>query len=253
MSITSLRTRSAVPPRCKRRNGNGFSGAVGGASRRAAAAAPPSADKPLDPKSSLPEDPRVLEGMSPRQEVWNALSMLVPSLVVLLLWVYPPTSSYRGPRTALILLGTAFHMPMSFLYHSLLAMRALPDAVDNVPRKLDQTFIHLTCVMTLWALSTSYVYIALGTALNVFFAARLWSPTSTLAERMINIGAGVWLYSWPVLLRGFHVEYAVGAAWLFTGAGAMVLRCGGWGHGIMHVCTGGLAYHFSLCAGYLQA
>jgi len=206
----------------------------------------------LDVAAETRANPRALVGMSPRQEVWNAVTMATPLLVCLLCWAFPSSPTYRGPRTALIMAGVALHLPASVLYHTLLALRALPDAVDNVPRKVDQSFIHVSCVASVWGLSTDFAYAASCTALNVYFVARLWSPTNTLSERMLNIGIGTLFYGLPSLMHGFYVDFALGSSCFIFGVAAMVIHFGGWGHGLMHVCLGGLAYFCSLYAARLQ-
>eukprot|EP00913_Durusdinium_trenchii_P033835 g31673.t1 len=146
-------------------------------------------------------DSRALDGMTPFQEYCNALSMLIPGFVCAYLYHHPEELRWTW-RMSLMSFAVLIHLPFSFRYHCLLAQRKLKDAVDNTARRLDQSFIHVTCMATFVALSNNEVYVCCAVILNLYFIARLWAPDASLLERMGNIGCGVVLYGLPPLCRG---------------------------------------------------
>ena len=197
--------------------------------------------------SSKLTDPRALDGMTPVQEYCNAISMPIPGLVCLYLYNYQPHENWWNWRMSWMTISLILHLPFSCSYHLLLAKRMLKDAVDNSARRLDQSFIHLTCLITAIALSEDDVYAAVCVILNMYFISRLWAKNDAgLMERMGNIGLGVLLYALPPLLRGDYVNVVCGGFWFLLGAVMMYLRFGGWGHCLLHVLSGGLCYHAML-------
>jgi len=210
---------------------------------------------PQEPQKHQPcceKDVRALDDMSPFQEVCNAVTMWCPSLVALFLWLQPPSASFWGPRTMVLTFAILLHVPFSTIYHLLLACRSLHDAVDNLPRRLDQMFVHVASVMITWAVSTNNAYTGVSLLANFFFIMRLWVKGSSAFERMINIGIGTLIYGLAGLFRGDIWNFTCGTSWFLTGAVAMELRLRGWGHSIMHVCLGGLMYHCMLSAGQID-
>jgi len=154
----------------------------------------------------------------------------------------------RGPRAAAAIAGAAAHLPFSVWYHACLSRRALEDAIENWPRRLDQSFIHLMCVAQSWALSTSAAFAWFCTLANAYFAFRLCFQCPGALERMVNIGIGVFLFGLAGLARGDVEEFLKAACWFTVGISAMVCRLGGWGHSIMHFCLGGLSYYILVSA-----
>eukprot|EP00441_Pelagodinium_beii_P011171 CAMPEP_0197688330 /NCGR_PEP_ID=MMETSP1338-20131121/105265_1 /TAXON_ID=43686 ORGANISM="Pelagodinium beii, Strain RCC1491" /NCGR_SAMPLE_ID=MMETSP1338 /ASSEMBLY_ACC=CAM_ASM_000754 /LENGTH=145 /DNA_ID=CAMNT_0043270523 /DNA_START=285 /DNA_END=722 /DNA_ORIENTATION=- len=129
-------------------------------------------------------------------------------------------------------------------YHFQLSWRLLEDAVDCVPRKLDQTFIHLSCIGTSIGMTTDIIWSAVCCLLNIYFISRLWAKKEAqMLERMINIGVGVLMYGIPVLARGDVWHFVGGALFFATCPVVMVLRLGGWGHSVMHLMLGGITYN----------
>jgi len=129
-------------------------------------------------------------------------------------------------------------------YHFQLAWRVLKHAVDCNPRRLDQTFIHLASLGAGIGLSTDITWSAVCCLFNIYFICRLWTrKEAQVIERMVNIGIAVLLYGISVLARGDAWHFVGGAAFFLSGAAAMLLRFGGWGHCVMHIMLGGLVYN----------
>eukprot|EP00928_Gymnodinium_smaydae_P039370 TRINITY_DN26910_c0_g1_i1.p1 TRINITY_DN26910_c0_g1~~TRINITY_DN26910_c0_g1_i1.p1 ORF type:complete len:229 (-),score=34.71 TRINITY_DN26910_c0_g1_i1:87-734(-) len=197
-------------------------------------------------------DKRSLDGMSPVQEICNAISMFSPAVVGLVCWHDPPEGISRSARTAAVVLAVLLHLPFSVAYHILLARRELQDAIDNTPRKLDQVFIHISCIITTWSLSTSAAYSMLSTLLNIYFIFRLLCRSPDAPERMVNIFLGSLCYACAALLREDFWNFLWGGLAFTVGGGAMAMRVGGWGHCIMHLSLGGLTYCCLLSASKIQ-
>ncbi|CAE7763671.1 unnamed protein product, partial [Symbiodinium microadriaticum] len=100
-------------------------------------------------------DCRALDGMTPLQEYCNAASMLAPTCVCLSFFLWPPYPGFFSWRHGLMTGAVLLHLPFSCAYHLLLATRSLRHSTDCMARRLDQTFIHVTCLATGCALSAS--------------------------------------------------------------------------------------------------
>lgn len=203
-----------------------------------------------DVKPSCKEDSRALAGMTPEQEICNAVTMGLPTFAGLLLWISPPSVHFWGWRAGIVFLGMVLHLPFSVYYHAALSQRALRDAVDNVPRRLDQSFVHFASILISWAASDSPWYAMLCTLANMYFISRLWvEKGADKVERMLNVGIGTLLYGLGGLFRGDYYNFVCGALCFLAGAAAMFAHLGGWGHSIMHVCLAGLIYHVLMSVG----
>mmetsp|Transcript_127764 Transcript_127764/g.255172 ORF Transcript_127764/g.255172 Transcript_127764/m.255172 type:complete len:193 (+) Transcript_127764:200-778(+) len=191
--------------------------------------------------------------MSPLQEMFNVVTMVVPSLVSCIVWLLPPGTDFRNLHTGTILLAMGMHLPFSFIYHVLLAMRALRDAVDNLPRKLDQTIIHVVCILAAFALTNTIWYGVLCWATNSFFIFRLFrkDEARNATGRMLNVGCGVGLYCLTMFIRGDFINAICGWVYFCAGGSLFYLKLGGWGYSLSHVCFAGLAWHVMYSAGAL--
>eukprot|EP00439_Symbiodinium_sp_Y106_P022142 s1108_g2.t1 len=164
-------------------------------------------------------------------EYCNAASMLAPTFVCVSFFLWPPYPGFFSWRHGLMTGAVLLHLPFSCAYHLLLATRSLRHSTDCTARRLDQTFIHVTCLATGCALSASEVFTAFCVMLNLYFIGRLWAPKDAgVSERMANIGLGS------------------GAFFFAVGAILMYKRVGGWGHSLMHIFSAGLSYHFMILA-----
>eukprot|EP00930_Biecheleria_cincta_P101920 TRINITY_DN93568_c0_g1_i1.p1 TRINITY_DN93568_c0_g1~~TRINITY_DN93568_c0_g1_i1.p1 ORF type:complete len:231 (+),score=16.99 TRINITY_DN93568_c0_g1_i1:23-694(+) len=203
-----------------------------------------------DEKTSSVKDKRALAGMTPEQEVCNAATMFSPSVVAFLLWMFPPTVYFWDWRSGLVTLAIVLHLPFSVYYHAALARRALDDAIDNSPRRLDQTFVHVASILISWAVSSSPSYATFCSMINIYFISRLWVENEAgKLERMLNVGLGTLFYGLGGLFRGDYYNFVCGLSYFLGGAAVMFAHLGGWGHSIMHLCLGGLMYHVMISAG----
>lgn len=100
--------------------------------------------------------------MSFTQEFCNALSMFIPTLVIIFYGVYDPGPMDGKPFwnvfSRAFAFGTFIHLPFSIAYHLLCAYDFFEDRVNCVPRKLDQTLIHVVCFIYSYALSGIALY-----------------------------------------------------------------------------------------------
>ena len=96
------------------------------------------------------------------QEVCNAVSMIVPTLVIAYYRIYEPPATAKFPfwnqYSKTFAFGTFLHLPFSFVYHILCAFNYFEDRVDCAARRLDQTLIHTVCIIYSYALSGIPLY-----------------------------------------------------------------------------------------------
>lgn len=142
--------------------------------------------------------------MTPLQEWMNALSMLAPTVVIVVFILMH--KSHLQSFEMVMMASTLLHCPFSILFHTASALRKWPKiktgyGVWNVTRKLDKTFIHVASIGFTLALSGSWLALNCAALANVAFIATLWLPDSTDISQLINIGFAVLIYLSPLLLR----------------------------------------------------
>lgn len=182
--------------------------------------------------------------MTVRQEVANALTMLVPTAWVLTSWRlggYTLTSS-----SCLLVLSVALHMPFSVYYHLRVALShagkwPLPCTIDNTPRRLDQTGIHLAHATAAVALSGGQIAFALAAlAFNAAAVAQQWRREVAPLRNQRNIGLSVLLCVLPMIWRGDWADLSAAVAWGLPGVLLFSFYpFGGYSHAIFHVLMGG--------------
>jgi len=184
------------------------------------------------------DDCRALDGMTPVQEVWNAITMLGPAALLAYYWFDPPTDAFWNKYTKACAFGIYVHLPFSLAYHLLLAGRYLSDAVDNAARKLDQSFIHVTCIFVAYGLSGSVLYTLGMMVLNARCIMQLWAPGASekLSERMNNIRVCATLYLLPMVYRGEYWDFCCAFFWLGLAGQCAASNhiFAGWGHSLFH-------------------
>lgn len=140
-----------------------------------------SADPQSMPKkdSTKPRRSEVDIKMSFAQEMMNAFSMFIPVSVV----YYHYTVAYAEPCfwTTItgplgIAVGCLLHMPFAFMYHFLCALDFFEDRVENLGRKLDQTFIHVSSAIFSYALSGAQLYAVATALLHGVAISYIWKP-----------------------------------------------------------------------------
>jgi len=178
--------------------------------------------------------------MTPLQEVANSVSMVIPAGVIFYYWLNPPHDTFWNEYTGALAYGTLLHLPFSFFYHLLCAFRVFKDPVDCIPRKLDQTFIHVNCVIFAYGLSGSYILLIATAIINTWHIIRLWlrGKHDNAFERRSNILMDVVVYTMPMAYRGDYHNWAI-ALFGCWGSAAFVFAFndmfGGWGHQLSHV------------------
>jgi hypothetical protein len=176
--------------------------------------------------------------MTPVQEAFNALSMLLPLTIL--------SHAYNASTTTknlLLLIGAAMHLPSSFAYHMSAAFNRYSCRLDNDMRRLDQSMQHVTGTIYAYALSGGSIPFTLANvALNAYGIARLWDPeTSNDNRRWIQVMFSVILYTLPIL--AIHLDYlryiTAIASVILGGACAFIPKLNislfrGWGHTLFH-------------------
>ena len=200
--------------------------------------------KPWSPKYKIGElRPDGDFRMTFTQELCNAMSMILPSCLIAYYWIWEPPATEDEPfwniYSKAFAFGTLLHLPFSVAYHLLCAFDYFEDRIDCVPRKLDQTLIHVVSAILAWALSGVDLYGCGCGIVNTWFIAKLWmkGPHNTSFERRSNVIIAVVLYTFPLLWYGDVVNFA-GASISFWGVAAMAFAMNrhlrGWGHSVFH-------------------
>lgn len=180
-------------------------------------------------------------GLRTFQEVSNAVSMMIPSAVLLI--NYFNFSETCNIYTRTLLQGTLLHLPFSMLYHILCAIDHFEDRINCWARKLDQTFIHINGCFICYSLSGNWLYTTGVTASCVLFISRLWQK-DTSAERRFNLALLFFMYTFPILYRGDRIDYALALGCWTIAALFFFLssQLHGWGHTLFHVMLGAYAH-----------
>lgn len=175
--------------------------------------------------------------MTPSQEVANAFSMLLPTLV-LAYHGFSHDDHNNAHWKHLLLLGSCVHLPVSFTYHLGVAYGRYNDPIDNDMRRLDQTLQHVACVLFSYALSHGSVgYMLMNLGINLAGMIWLWDPqTSNDRRRWRPIFVCGVLYLLPVMARGDVLPFIVAfSAFLLGGTAAFVFNGSGYGSLFLHV------------------
>ena len=171
--------------------------------------------------------------MTPAQEIANALSMFLPTLVL----AYHSANSGNS-WVFLLLLGACMHLPVSFTYHLSVAWGRYADRIDNDMRRLDQTLQHVVSTLYSYVLSQgSTGYMLLNLAINARGVARLWDPrTSNDGRRWQAIFVSGVFYMLPVLAGGKVLHFlSAFLAFLLGGTAAFVFNGSGYGSLVLHL------------------
>jgi len=178
------------------------------------------------------------------QEFANAVSMVVPSLVVVYHYLFAdPATCFWSIYTKAVGGSALLHLPFSFSYHMMCAFDYYEDRVNSMGRKLDQTFIHVASTMCAFGLSGDGLYTASMAILQTWYIIKLWMPGlhDNSFERRSNVFMSVILYTLPMLWRGDHANFVrafMGSFMLGASAFAFNRYFNGWGHSTSHVVLG---------------
>ena len=181
--------------------------------------------------------------MLPAQELANAISMLFPAIVTLQCALV-----HKHTLVTALLIGTTMHLPVSFTYHLLAALKRLPDRIDNDFRRLDQTLQHVACAIFAYATTGIVKYGLACLFLNSLGIFALWHPrTSNDGRRFIPINLCAHLYMMPMLWRGDTSNFLIAFEAFWMGGVFFVPFINydffdGWGHFIFHLALGVHSY-----------
>ena len=167
--------------------------------------------------------------MTPQQEVANALTMLLPSLVAAsAAWTHWPHPWLTG-----LLIAATMHLPVSVAYHLVSMQRANP-----VLCRLDQTMLHVSGTLFAFVLSRgAWPYALVHACLTLHSVPKLWRQRR---RRWPPVAVSVLLWLLPMAVSWRH--FVVAALLFFVGAIGFVWNeplFRGWGHALFHVATAG--------------
>eukprot|EP00405_Crypthecodinium_cohnii_P037804 CAMPEP_0206540078 /NCGR_PEP_ID=MMETSP0325_2-20121206/8784_1 /ASSEMBLY_ACC=CAM_ASM_000347 /TAXON_ID=2866 /ORGANISM="Crypthecodinium cohnii, Strain Seligo" /LENGTH=234 /DNA_ID=CAMNT_0054037719 /DNA_START=227 /DNA_END=931 /DNA_ORIENTATION=+ len=175
------------------------------------------------------------------QEVVSAISMCLPLACGYYVVQNAPEDACQFCGEAVVL-GMALHLPFSVAYHIAEAAKSSGRIEDaTVPRCLDQSFVHICCLINTWAIGRSFTYfLLLGIPLNLYSIAALWlyAHSEPRHYRFLRMGFAVFFYLLPLLLwRGQQLTWFIsGSLFLMCGAlFALDSVMAGWGHCLMHL------------------
>ncbi|KAJ8610538.1 hypothetical protein CTAYLR_009747 [Chrysophaeum taylorii] len=184
--------------------------------------------------------------MNRLQEVANALTQLIPSIVCLIEAV-----SRRGrlPVHAWVLMISVWlHLPFSFFYHVRCALRyddCQFDAVRCWSRRLDNTFIHISATCIAYGTSHgSLPYVGLCAMFNLAAAATHWRKEIHMVRNQRFTLVAIILYIAPIAWRRDLRNLLGALAGLFPAG--FIFRTyifGGYSHAIFHLFVSCLAYY----------
>ena len=173
--------------------------------------------------------------MNHRQEIANAVSMLLPAAVIL---YYALETKHT--LVWILVVGTMMHLPVSFTYHLSAACCRYPDRIDHDMRRLDQSLQHVACIIFAFATSGSIFYAVATWKFNFYFIYKLWDPKTTNdGKRFIPINIAVHFYLLPLLWRGDYENFLIAFESFWMGGVFFVPWInaeyfGGWGHCVFH-------------------
>lgn len=177
------------------------------------------------------------------QEICNAISMTFPSMWLLYLWYHEPLNI----NAKIIIISSWTHMPISFTYHMMCGLSLFTDKIDNWMRKLDQSFIHVCCITSSYALSNSIIYGFVSLIINLSCIHKLWIPGihDISINRRINIVTCIYFYLFPIIMYGNYVNYFKSSMYFIFAAASLHFndKLYGWGHSIQHLLYTPYAHH----------
>jgi len=169
------------------------------------------------------------------QEICNAMSMTVPSMWLLYLWVSRPLNM----NAKIIVISSWTHMPISVTYHTMCALGLFVDNIDNCVRRLDQSFIHVCCITFSYALSNSIVYGFVSLIINLTCINKLWTPGihDVPIYRRVKLVSCIYFYLFPMLIYGKYVNYLMSTMYFICAAASFHFndKLYGWGHSLQHL------------------
>ena len=152
----------------------------------------------------------------------------------------------------LVFFGCFVHAPFSILFH---LRKCIGDdaygGVGLILRRLDYTFIHISCVMLSIGMSRSLVHGVLALIFNVRCVCAIWIYDS---ERngpqkppILRVGVCILLYVLPLLVYNNGAMYFWLVSLIFGLCYVLVTRCDVYGYALMHVLIGVVQFVLLKC------
>jgi len=139
--------------------------------------------------------------MNKFQELLNAFSILVPSLTLLYI-----NNNYSLDIMAFIT-TTVLHNVSSFTYHTLCYYDYFEDKINNNYRILDQSMIHVSCIIYSYVISQNYYFSLFMLLLNINYIYRLWFCNDNALNRRLNLCKSIILYLLPIFIYGYYIYF----------------------------------------------
>jgi hypothetical protein len=136
-----------------------------------------------------------------------------------------------------IVVGTAIHVPWSFLYHYHYAT-TLPPGVARThhwSRRMDHAVMHITAALFTYATSARIDYFLVTFLFNIDCALRHWEPRVRPRRNKVRISLAILAYALPLLKVDVDLWIRF---WFAMGGGMWLFACyplGGWSHAAFHL------------------
>ena len=185
--------------------------------------------------------------MTCNQEVANAISMAFPLVYAAIMFDRAQLNSCSW----VLLAAVAQHLPWSVAYHLRVAMSAagvapLKCPVDNPWRRLDQTAMHVVCIMWAFVLSGGRhpPYLIFSTLFNLRAISQLWEVVVVPPRNQRNLFVGMLVYLAPVICRGDLFNLIGALSFVLPGIFIFATYAfGGYSHAIFHVYSIGYLHY----------
>ena len=184
--------------------------------------------------------------MTPTQEVCNALTMLLCTMV----FAYETVAHWPNPWLTGLLCGGVMHLPVSVGYHLRTACVQDVDPCKGDLCRLDQSMIHVSGAVFAFVLSGGSVpYTAAHLCFGVFAISRIWPEESERRWVLASVSTLGWML--PMAARGYQVECVAAVVTFYSGGlcftrGINERYLRGWGHSVFHVLAACTSY--CMCA-----
>lgn len=174
------------------------------------------------------------------KEIFNAITMIPPSLMVLQLLF---SNEALDIWMWIIAIGTWTHLPFAVSFH--LFSSHNPDGKHTSrAEKLDQTFVHISHVFYAYGITKCRTWTWINFILNFYMIMRLWCSPDWRRSRSGRIILCCAVNIAAMILAGNFANAVAFTIW-FIAAGLTYRFCvvGVWSHSLFHLLLCGVQYH----------